>query len=81
MFFWVSKLSSLKMPALIIQSSGDPVVDPRGSKRIFERLGSENKQYITFDFDRHGILLGEGADRVHRVIGDFVDGLKQEVQG
>ena len=75
------KLSSLKTPALIIQSSEDPVVDPKGSKRIFERLGSENKQYIMFDFDRHGILLGEGADRVHRVIGDFVDGLKQEVQG
>jgi esterase/lipase/1-acyl-sn-glycerol-3-phosphate acyltransferase len=72
------KLSSLKMPAMIIQSSGDPVVDPKGSKRIFEQLGSESKQYITFHFDRHGILLGEGAYRVHRVIGDFVKGLEEK---
>jgi esterase/lipase len=47
-------------------------VDPRGSRRIFELLGSEDKQYVLFNFDRHGILMKEGSDRVHKAIGDFV---------
>jgi hypothetical protein len=29
-----------------------------------------------FNFDRHGILLGEGAERVYRAIGEFIDQLK-----
>ena len=66
------KLSDLKMPALILQSRGDPVVDPKGSRKIFELLGSENKEYHLFNFDRHGILLGEGAKIVHTAIGEFV---------
>jgi len=70
------RLPSLTIPALILQSSGDPVVDPKGSKRIFEKLGSDNKQYTMIHANRHGILLGEGADRVHRMIAGFVKGLE-----
>jgi len=66
------KLQNLNMPALIVQSRRDPVVDPKGSKKIFERLGSRDKEYILFNFDRHGILLGEGAHKVYKVIGEFV---------
>ncbi|MBW1842281.1 MAG: alpha/beta fold hydrolase [Deltaproteobacteria bacterium] len=69
------RLPDLKIPALVAQSHKDPVVDPRGSKRIFELLGSKDKKYILFNFDRHGILLGEGADRVHKTIWDFIDHL------
>jgi len=66
------KLPSLNMPALIVQSRRDPVVNPKSSKKIFEQLGSRDKEYILFNFDRHGILLGEGAHRVYQVIGEFV---------
>jgi hypothetical protein len=43
--------------------------------RIFELLGSEDKRYEVFNFQRHGILLGEGSHHVHRVIGEFIDRL------
>ena len=66
------KLPDLLMPALIVQSRLDPVVDPKGSRKIFERIGSQEKKYILFNFERHGILLGEGAEKVYQVIGDFV---------
>jgi esterase/lipase len=66
------KLQTLKMPALIVQSRRDPVVDPKGSRKIFERIGTNEKEYVLFNFDRHGILLGEGAEKVYRTIGDFV---------
>jgi esterase/lipase len=69
------KLAGIKIPALVVQSSDDPVVHPSGSERIFRMLGSKDKQYVMFNFDRHGIVLGDGAQRVHRAIGDFIDRL------
>ncbi len=69
------RLEKVAVPALILQASEDPVVDARGSRKIFERLGSKDKQYVLFSFNRHGILLGEGCDRVYRAIGDFLDRL------
>ena len=67
------KLPDLKVPSLIVQSLRDPVVDPKGSRKIFELLGTEDKEYRLFNFDRHGILLGEGSQGVHKAIGDFVN--------
>lgn len=69
------KLSQIMQPALVVQSLGDPVVDEKGSRRVFERLGSRNKQYVLFDFDRHGIILGPGAAQVHRCVARFLDDL------
>jgi esterase/lipase len=73
-----TKLADVQVPALVIQSSRDPVVNPSGSMRVFELLGSADKRYEVFNFQRHGILLGEGSQRVHRVIGDFIEQLALE---
>jgi esterase/lipase len=70
-----AKLPTIQIPTLVAQSQGDPVVDPKGSKRIFDLLGTQDKEYLLFNFDRHGILLGDGAHRVHRAIGDFIEQL------
>ncbi|MEW6673686.1 MAG: alpha/beta fold hydrolase [Thermodesulfobacteriota bacterium] len=70
------RLQDITAPALVMQSRQDPVVDHKGSRRVFELLGSEDKQYVLFNFDRHGILLGPGAERVHQVIGKFIEDLK-----
>ncbi len=67
------KLQDMHMPALIVQSRRDPVVDPKGSRKIFELLGTDDKEYRLFNFDRHGILLGNGSRRVHKAIGEFVN--------
>ena len=69
------KLPAIKNPALVIHSHRDPVALPAESKRIFNLIGSEEKAYVLFNFDRHGILSGEGAHRVHRAIGDFIEDL------
>jgi esterase/lipase len=66
------KLADLSKPALIIQSRRDPVVDPKGSRKIFELIGTQQKEYLLVNLNRHGILLGEGSQRVHKFIGDFV---------
>ena len=69
------KLSDIHLPALVIQAQGDPVVNPKGSFKVFQALASEDKSYIVFNFDRHGIIRGEGAGRVHRAVWEFIQRL------
>jgi esterase/lipase/1-acyl-sn-glycerol-3-phosphate acyltransferase len=66
------KLRRISSPALVIHSDQDPVVDPRGSAKIFEMLGSADKRCTLFSIPRHGILIGPQSEKVYRVIGDFV---------
>lgn len=66
------QLPQIMIPALIIQSQGDPVVDPEGTRQLFDRLGSPRKKHLVFEFSRHGILMGEGSDKVHHAIGAFI---------
>lgn len=75
-----SKLKEITIPALVMQARLDPVVDPIGSRRIFDGIGSEIKEYFLLNHNRHGILLGEGADRVHRIIGDFIDSIFETIE-
>ena len=70
------RLEGIRIPALVVQSSGDPVVDPKGSRKIFDRLGTEDKRLVLFSMKRHGILLGEGSGRVHQTIGAFLEQLR-----
>lgn len=67
------KLSRIQIPALIVQASKDPVVNPRGSKKIYDLLGSRKKTYTLFNYGRHGILLGEDSEKVHRTIWEFIE--------
>lgn len=67
------KLAEIKVPALVLQSEGDPVVDPRGSRRLFEMLGSARKEYRVFPLQRHGILAGPGSQEVHAAVGAFIE--------
>jgi len=71
-----TQLPHIAAPALIIQSQGDPVVDPEGSRRLYERLVSRQKEYRTFDLARHGILSGEGSGAVHAAIGEFIEKIR-----
>jgi esterase/lipase/1-acyl-sn-glycerol-3-phosphate acyltransferase len=71
------KLPDIQMPALVIQSLGDPVVKPSGSQRAFKLIGAEDKIYILFNFDRHGILLGKDSGKVHKAILSFIKELNE----
>ena len=66
------RLPLINIPALVIQADGDPIVNLKGSRKVFELISSTDKEYLLFSFNRHGILLGKGAEKVHRAIGDFV---------
>ncbi len=67
-----TRLGGIEIPALVVQSNNDPVVDPRGSEKIFKKIGSRDKKYVLFSMNRHGILLGEDSEKVYQVVGDFL---------
>jgi esterase/lipase len=69
------KLAGIMTPALVVQSQEDPVVNPKGSERIFQLLGTQDKQYLLFNYERHGILRGPGSERVFRAIATFIEQL------
>ncbi len=66
------KLKTMQKPTLIVQSRKDPVVNPQGTLKLFNQLGSDCKEYYIFDYDRHGILTGEGVRRVYKAIKNFI---------
>jgi esterase/lipase/1-acyl-sn-glycerol-3-phosphate acyltransferase len=66
-------IPSVKIPALVIQAHDDPVVDPKGSRKVYELLGSQNKSYIVLNINRHVIVSGEGSQMVHKAVSDFVE--------
>jgi esterase/lipase/1-acyl-sn-glycerol-3-phosphate acyltransferase len=66
------KLKGIIKPVLVAQSRKDPVVNPKGTERLFHQLGSEIKEYYLFDYDRHGILIGRGVERVYQAIENFI---------
>ena len=66
------KLEEIRHPALVVQASDNPVVDQKGSRQFFDRLGSRKKHYCLVDSKRHIIVNGEGAGTVHRLIENFI---------
>jgi esterase/lipase/1-acyl-sn-glycerol-3-phosphate acyltransferase len=73
-----TKLPTIAMPTLIVQATEDPVVAAEGSRRLYERLGAKDKDYQLFDFTRHGILMGEGAEQVHVAIAAFIERVQKK---
>lgn len=65
-------LKDITMPILIVQSRKDPVVNPAGTLKLFNEIGSNQKEYFLFDYDRHGILLGNGSERIYKDIENFI---------
>jgi esterase/lipase len=72
------RLADIQTPALVVQSHEDPVVSSKGSIRIFEQLGSPEKEYLMVNFGRHGIINGINAERIFKAVGDFIKRLDLE---
>jgi esterase/lipase len=70
------KLADIRIPALVIQAMGDPVVSPDGTRKVYKKLGSRDKTYVVLNYQRHGIILGKKSERVHHIIHDFIQYLK-----
>jgi esterase/lipase len=65
-------LSTITIPALVIQASQDPTVHPDSGPDIFGQLGSPHKELTIFQQDRHGIINGAGCGEVFSRVEQFL---------
>ncbi|MCP3901605.1 MAG: alpha/beta fold hydrolase, partial [Desulfobacteraceae bacterium] len=72
------ELKKITLPVLVVQSRKDPVVNPDGTLKLFNKIASNKKEYFLFDYERHGILLGKGALRIYKSIESFISQIIQE---
>lgn len=66
-------LHDIRIPALVIQASADPKVDPESGPLIFRLLGSDRKHFSLIDFNMHGIVRGKIAEEVFEKIESFLE--------
>ena len=65
-------IKKIQLPNLIIQSHKDPVVDYKGTLKMFENIDTNFKELFLVDAQKHGILIGEDAIRIYKVIHEFL---------
>ncbi len=68
-------LSTLSIPALIIQADNDPKVAGRSGRRIYGRISSPDKIYRDVHFHLHGIVRGEISGNVFAEVATFLNHL------
>ncbi len=66
------ELKYIEVPALVIQGSHDPVVNPQSADEIFEKIGSKQKTLVKINSERHGIVRGDEASEVADQIISFL---------
>jgi len=57
-------LSKITIPALIIQATGDPVVNPQSADEIYSKISSTDKELIKIKSNKHGIVRGKELKEV-----------------
>ena len=65
-------LPDIFIPALVIQTKGDPKVDPESGPAIFKLLGTDKKHFAWIDYNMHGIVRGEIAVGVFKEVESFL---------
>ena len=65
-------LPKIVSPTFLIQGSRDPIVCPSSGQYIFDRIGTADKQLLTLNRDRHGIVLGGRSEEVFEHIDHFL---------
>jgi esterase/lipase/1-acyl-sn-glycerol-3-phosphate acyltransferase len=66
-------LPQVKVPALVVQASKDPTVNPDSARQIFALLGSEYKKLVVLERSRHGIVNGIGREDVFEEVVHFLE--------
>lgn len=69
------ELPQLKVPALIIQSTKDMIVNPQSAQYLYDHLGSPAKKLIWLDKSGHLVTLGQEREEVFLAVEQFIAAL------
>ncbi len=68
-----TNLPRITIPALLVQATGDPVVNPQSADEIYSKISSYDKALIKIKSDRHGIIRGKELKEVADEVISFLD--------
>ena len=71
------QVSRITCPVTLIQSTGDPVVDPASANLLFDQLANQQKRLYWVEAERHGILYEDIGD-THQHVVDFLARLEAD---
>jgi esterase/lipase len=66
------RYEKIRVPALILQSEANAVVDAKGSQRLFAQIGSTDKEFCLLAGARHIMVADEDAEHIHARIATFL---------
>ena len=72
-----SILHKVRTPTLIIQSSNDPIVEPRSAEIIYHTISSDIKEKQLIESNKHVIITNNDKELVFEKISTFLKNLSQ----
>lgn len=74
-----NSLSAIHQPALLIQSRNDKSVSPENTQKIYDHLGSQDKNIVWIDKSGHTMTHDLSRQQVFEAAGDFIRRISQIV--
>jgi esterase/lipase len=65
-------LDNIRIPALIMQATDDPVVNPASAEEIYSKISSKDKKLVRITSNRHGIVRGDELEEVAQQVINFL---------
>ena len=69
--FVQGRFGEVTAPFLVVHGTDDGVTSPEGSKMLYERAMSQDKELIMYEGMYHSLVQGEPEENSERVLGDF----------
>ncbi len=61
------RLPHLHHPVLVVGADNDPVIEPEGSLKVYEKIGSAAKGLMRVSSSRHNLIYGNGSTQASQV--------------
>lgn len=65
------RLVEVKVPFLVVHGTDDGVTSPEGTRMLYERAVSEDKEMVIYEGMYHSLIQGEPEENSGRVLGDM----------
>ncbi|KAK8955503.1 hypothetical protein KSP40_PGU013853 [Platanthera guangdongensis] len=65
------RLGEVKVPFLVVHGTSDGVTSPEGSRMLYEKSESEDKELVLYEGMYHSLIQGEPEENSSRVLGDM----------
>ncbi|MFT7433829.1 MAG: esterase/lipase/1-acyl-sn-glycerol-3-phosphate acyltransferase [Alphaproteobacteria bacterium] len=69
-------LKYISTKTIIIQGTGDPIVNPKAANKIYSALHSKDKTIHMVETDRHGLIY-DNVGETHKLLLDFVEDVEK----